>query len=234
MKNWVLTTCVRESPDPYTDRIWPITAPTHAKYASRWGMLYDPHRVERHEEAWMNGTIAAALGTSPVYTAWPHRQELLERYDGVIYIDADAPFLNYHWDLCTAVSDEKPIGMVGDLTGALMVIKSTPESREFCQLVWDMREQIKWAQWAEEGAIKKLMGWEHIWDPRKPGADFIGPTEWTPKLNIIPGALFHPGDLTTPAADWLACNPGGVHPIENRIALIEAAIKGENSAVRFA
>jgi hypothetical protein len=226
-KGWALHTVLRPAGDPYTDRIWPITRPTHELYADVWGMKYDPFTVWPEDEAWMNGTVAANLGTQCVYASWPWRQRLLDDYDGFVYIDEDAPFLNHHRDLCMEVTEEHPIGMARGLTGALMVVKSTPETRQFLQLVWDMRHELKGEQWAEEGAVKKLLGWDHVWDPGKREADFKGGTEWTPRLRLLEWALVHPLDSLAPRGPWLAMNPGGVHPIEHRIKLIEEAVNGE-------
>lgn len=216
---WVLTTCVKTGPDFYTENILPITGPLFAAYANRWEIAYDPHPVTDEDIAEFVGHIPTR-GTEPVYASIPHRRALLDQYEGVLYLDEDAVLLHGDRNICLDVTDEKPIGMIDGLTGAIQVLKSTPKAKEFLDTVWDLRHAFKRLQWAEEGAMKMLMGWDHVYEHNTKGAVFLGDTEWTPYLTLLQWALFHPLDPNIPPGPWLAMNPGGCWPLGRRLEIV--------------
>lgn len=220
MRNWVLTTSIRYSPDFYTDHILPITGPLFAAYADTWEMTYDPHMVSDAALSEFVGHIPTT-GTEPVYASIPHRRRLLDSFDGVVYFDEDAVILRGDRDICLEVSDEKPIGMMDGLCGALQVLKSTPETKEFLDLVWDLRHAFKRIQWAEEGAMKHLLGWDHVYENNRKRSAFLGETEWTSRLNLLPFSLLHPLDEEAADGPWFAMNPGGIWPRERRLEIIK-------------
>lgn len=218
---WVLTTCVKTSPDYYTDNILPVTGPLFSAYATRWGMDYDPHVVTDEDIAEFVGHIPTR-GTEPVYASFPHRRRLLDAYDGVLYMDEDAVILNGERDICREVTDRQPIGMVYNLTGALQVLRSTPKSKEFLDMVWDMRHAFRDSQWAEEGAMKYLMGWEHVYRGKGHESEQLHETEWTPELVILEYGCKHPEYPNHRVrGPWFAMNPGGVWPLEKRLSYVK-------------
>lgn len=219
MKGWVLTTCVKRPPDPYTECILPLTGPLFRDYAADWGLAFDPHIVTEDDVAEFKGVIRTR-GTEAVYGSWLHRRVLLDEYEGVVYMDEDCVILNPGRDLCLEVTDEKPFGFIDGLCTAVMVMKSCDKTRELMDLTWDMRHEFKHYQWCEEGAIKKLMGWDWIYENNTAGAAYLGPTEWTPYLNLMQWVMTHPLDPDAPLGPWMISTPGGVHPFSRRLQLV--------------
>jgi len=227
-KGWVLTTSVRERPDPYTEHIWPITRPLMAAYAARHGMDFAPCLVTRADEAEFQGMRTP--GTQAVYASWPGRQQLLEVYEGVVYLDEDVVITNPEHDICEQVSAERPIGMQEGGTGCIVVLKNEAPAREFLDIVWSARHQWIRKQWAEEGCMKALMGWESDYAkcPVGPCPRVTEEAPFFPFLSVLQWGIFHPREPQFyPEGPWLGMNPGGIHPFEDRLAIVrEVAEKG--------
>lgn len=230
--DWVITTCVKEPPDPYTDHILPITGPLFAEYAERWGMDYDPHVVTKADVAEFVGHIPTR-GTEPVYASIPHRRALLDSYEGVLYLDEDVVITNPHRTFHRQVTDLQPIGMVDGLTGAIQVLRSGILAKHFLDRVWDMRHEFKRQHWAEEAAMKSLMGWDHDFAHGDP-AKFLGDTDWTKHLVLLSRAMRHPLNPEMTGDQWFAMNPGGIWPFGRRLEIVRewAAKAGRTDAIR--
>ena len=226
MKGWCLTTCIYVGcNDPYTEHIAPYTQPLFRAYCEKWNMTYEPFYATLNETTEFRGFVPTT-GTEIVYASIPHRQQLLERYDGVVYLDLDAIIVDGDKDLCAMVTDEKPIGMIDGLSAAVQVLKSCDITKTFLETVWAMRHEFKRYQWAEEGAFKKLLGWDWVYEHDRSGAHFLGDTEWTKYLTLLTEALCHANDVTN--FDVVACNPGGVWPLGKRIGIVQGLSRTSN------
>jgi hypothetical protein len=234
VRNWALTNVIYDRPgDPYTRHVLPITQPLFEAYAARHEMDYVPIHVS-WDEAHSHGFQIPTVGTECLYASWPHRIALMERYDGVVYMDADAVILRYDEDICATVSDERPIGLIDCCNTAIMPIKTTPESLGFMSLVWSMREEYGKKHWAEEGACKLLLGRPYLYPgDGQPAETWRAYSHWAERLSVLDdGWNFHPS-----AQDHVSTRrimqPGGIWPFERRLAIIkEYAEQGRQNAIR--
>ena len=222
VKGFCLTSVVCESPDRYADQVVPLTWPLMERYAQQWEMDWEPKVITRAEYGIFANVGTAPHGTAAVYASIPHRLELLKRYDGVVFFDADTvlqPAALDH-DICTEVSDDQPIGTEPACNCATMVLKSCPKTVEMLNLIWDVRHGFKHYQWLEQAAYMELMGF----DPKYPGdmtpPVWLGPTDWTPlRADINRGWNAHPlHELPDPL---LSLHPGGIQPFERRLEMVK-------------
>jgi hypothetical protein len=217
---WALTTVISARPgDQYTERIAPITEPLFRAYAKRWGMDYCPCFVSPGETAWLVGTIAGNLGTAVVYASIPWRRHLLDRYEGIVYIDLDAVIVNPEQDVRIHVTPERPVAMPKGLTGAVQVLLSCDATKKMLDCCWEERFVWYHQQWAEEGFFKEWFGWDWDYSHGDP-AKFLGETDHTDELNEVPWLCGHPFDPEIPDHPW-AINPGGIHPFQRRLDIVK-------------
>ena len=218
MRDWALTSVVCEPPDRYADEIVPLTWPLMERYAERHEMDWEPHVVTRAEYGIFANVGTAPHGTASVYASIPHRRQLLDRYDGVVFFDCDnviTPAGMEH-DICECVSDEQPLATEPACNCAVMVLKSCDKTRELLDVIWAARGYWRHQQWLEQGAYMQLMGYDgHYPGDFKPPV-WVGPTEWTPLLADLPaGWNAHP---LHPLPDpLLSLHPGGIQPLERRM-----------------
>ena len=134
-----------------------VSSVTFEAYAARWG--YDL-RLE---------TGLLARDRPPAWSKIALVRELLDDYDEVLWIDADAIFLDISQDLAELVRPGKDLYLVEHLyeeddawrsanTGVFL-IRSTDWSRQFLQQVWSAEEYIDHAWW-ENAAVLDLLGYE--------------------------------------------------------------------------
>lgn len=225
MRGWVLHTAI--SPGRFADEIFPVTDPLFRAYAERHGMDYLVHEVTDTELAEFRNTSPAPRGTETLYANIPFWRELLDRYEGVVFMDADAVIVDPSADICEAVDLEHPFscvectaeatkpGVVGLNTGVVVTL-ACEATRELLDEVWQQRETFKRTQWLEQAAIMHLFGY----DPVYPDCTFIGETEYTPLLakldwrwNSMP---------THAVSDPYVKHPAGVQPFEARLALVHS------------
>lgn len=106
-------------------------------------------------------------------------RELIERYDEVLWIDADAIFVDISKDIAELVRPDKDLYLVEHVyaenpewrsanTGVFL-LRSTPWARDFLDKVWAAEEYVDHAWW-ENAAVLDLLGYELAPDltpPRK-------------------------------------------------------------------
>ena len=220
MRGWALTTTVCEPPDRYYDNIWPLTNPLFEAYAKRWEMDYRPKIITRSEYGIFSNVGTAPHGTASVYASIPFRRQLLNEYDGVVFMDVDNVIVDGSQDICEAVTPERPISTEPNCNCAVMVLLSTPKTKEILDHIWNQREKFRHYQWLEQGAYMQLMGF----DPNYPGDNqppvYLGDTEWTPLRADLPAGWnaspFHP--LPDPLR---SLHPGGMQPFERRLEVVK-------------
>ena len=221
MKGFVLTSVVCEPPDRYFDEIIPYTWPIMEAYAEAHDMAWEPKVITRAEYGIFANVGTAPHGTASVYASIPHRRQLLDHYDGVVFFDCDnlLTAAGMEHDICDCVSDEQPIATEPACNCAVMVLKSCDKTKEMLDYIWDVRHAYKHLQWLEQAAYMDLMGF----DGRYPG-DFqppvwLGATEWTPLRADLPvGWNAHP---LHPLPDpLLSLHPGGIQPFERRMEFV--------------
>ena len=221
MRDWALTSVVCEPPDRYADEIAPLTWPLMEQYAARHEMAWRPKVITRAEYSDFAGKGPAPHGTASVYASLPHRRQLLEEYDGVVFFDCDTILTaaGMEQDICRAVSDERPICTEPACNCATMVLKSCDKTKELLDVIWAARGHWAHQQWLEQGVYMQLMGYDgHYPGDFKPPV-WIGPTEWTPLLAALPhGWNAHPlHPLPNPL---LSLHPGGIQPFEARMEYV--------------
>ena len=225
MRDWVLTSSiVRDS--PYWTDIWPVTEPIFAAYAAKWGMAWEPHIVPRDDPSLtFFDTSPAPRGTGVVAAGIPGRRGMLDRFKGVVFLDADAVVMDFAYDLCREVSDNVPLAAAGNFNGAVVVSRSCDRTREFFDLVWEGREEWRHAQWLEQKAMMELVGFDGRYPGDNTPADYLGDTEWTKWWCQLSGrwnaSPFHPQEVAP-----LIFHPGGVQPFEKRATMVRDAAVG--------
>ena len=119
-------------------------------------------------------------------------RELLERYDEVLWVDADAIFLDISVDIADLVRPGKDLYLVEHLyaendawrsanTGVFLV-RATEWSRRFLERVWEAEQFIDHPWW-ENAAVLDLLGYElppDLTPPRK-----VRPTELDERVALI-------------------------------------------------
>ena len=228
MNGWVLTSVVCEPPDRYFSDITPLTFPIMAAYAELHNMAWEPKIITRAEYGDFAGKGPAPHGTASVYASIPHRRRLLDRYEGVVFMDSDTVIMRADVDICKAVTPQQPISTEPACNCATMVLLSCDKTKEMLNYIWDMRHGAKHRQWLEQSVYMELMGF----DPNYPGDNlpprWIGETEWTPlRKDLDPRWNMSP---FWPVEDPLSFHPSGVQPFEHRIAMV--ARYSQESGVR--
>ena len=218
MRDWALTSVVCEPPDRYADEVTPLTWPLMEQYAARHEMAWRPKVITRAEYGDFAGKGTAPHGTASVYASLPHRMELLDTFEGVVFFDADTvvmPAALDH-DICEAVTPEQPISTEPGCNCATMVLLSGHITKTLLSTIWSKRSKYCHYQWLEQAAYMDLMGF----DGRYPG-DFkppvwLGETAWSPLRAELPaGWNAHP---LHPLPDpLLSLHPGGIQPFEDRM-----------------
>lgn len=106
-------------------------------------------------------------------------RELLDRYDEVLWVDADAIFLDISKDIADLVRPGKDLYLVEHLyehdeswrsanTGVFLML-STPWAHQFLERVWDAEQYVDHPWW-ENAAVLDLLGYElppDLTPPRK-------------------------------------------------------------------
>lgn len=225
MKNWVLHTALCDG--RFADEVFPLTDPLFAAYANRWEMDYVVHRVSETELSEFRGHSPAPRGTETLYANIPFWRTLLDHYEGVVFMDADAVIVDASEDICRTVSESAPFGCVEctaeaerpDVVGLNTGVVVTASTIDTCRLldeVWNQRETFKRAQWLEQAAFMSLLGYNHSY----PNCSFVAETEFTPLLtkldwrwNAMP---------SREVADPFIRHPAGVQPFEKRMELLHA------------
>lgn len=231
MTTKVLTTSiVRDT--PYFDAIWPLTEPIFQAYADKWEMDFRPHIVQDWDpDLTYFNTSPAPHGTGVVYAGIPGRRQMLDDYQYVTFIDSDAVIMSDRYDITRTVTDNCPIAAGGAFNGAVVVMRSHPWSKEFLDLVWEMRQEWRLEQWCEQGAMMTLCGWDGHYPGDNTAPAWRGETEWThrwsnsgfDRWNASP---FHPQEVRP-----LIAHPGGIQPFSRRLELVKEAISGSWKSV---
>lgn len=151
---------------PY-EELLSISAVTFEAYAVRHG--YDLHLTTR----------LLAPERPPAWSKIALVRDLLERYDEVFWVDADAIFLDISNDIAELVRPDKDLYLVEHVyaenpewrsanTGVFLV-RSTAWARDFLARVWGAEQYVDHPWW-ENAAVLDLLGYELAPDltpPRK-------------------------------------------------------------------
>jgi hypothetical protein len=151
---------------PY-EELLAISSVTFEAYAARHG--YDLHLTSR----------LLAPERPPAWSKIALVRDLLERYDEVLWVDADAIFVDISKDIAELVRPDKDLYLVEHVyaenpewrsanTGVFLV-RSTPWARDFLERVWAAEEYVHHPWW-ENAAVLDLLGYELAPDltpPRK-------------------------------------------------------------------
>jgi hypothetical protein len=164
---------------PYADLL-AVSSITFEAYAARHG--YDL-RLE---------TEVVAPERPPAWSKIALVRELLDGYDEVLWIDADAIFLDISKDIAELVRPGKDLYLVEHLyeqddswrsanTGVFLV-RSTRWARRFLDRVWAAEQYVDHAWW-ENAAVLDLLGYElpaDLTPPRK-----LEPTKFDARVELI-------------------------------------------------
>jgi len=119
-------------------------------------------------------------------------RELLEHYDEVLWVDADAIFLDISEDIAELVRPDKDIYLVEHLWEAddswrsantgVFLVRSTPWARQFLDRVWAAEQYIDHPWW-ENAAVLDLLGYELPPDLTPPHK--VRPSEYDARVELI-------------------------------------------------
>ena len=148
--------------------------------------------AERHGYDVVLSTESIAPERPPAWSKIRLARDLLERYDEVLWIDADAMFVDISKDIADLVRPGKDLYLVEHLwhenddwrsanTGVFL-IRSTDWSRAFLDAVWSHERFIDHAWW-ENAAVLDLLGYEMPPDLTPPRRRRT--TEWTERVELI-------------------------------------------------
>ena len=164
-------------------------------------------------------------GTEICAASLPRRREMLDNYDGYVYLDLDAAIVRGDEDIRQFATWAKPISMIDLCNGAVVVVKSTRVSKLFYDTMW--RDVDRWRNhfWAEEAGWKEMLGRPFIYPGAgAPDETWRKETPWSRYLNVLPVEWnCHPGDVVKgiiPAAEVRITNPGGVWPFSTRLKMV--------------
>ena len=131
------------------------SAPTLRAYADRWGW-----EVE----------IATELLSDrpPAWSKIKLVRRLLDEYDYVFWVDADALFVNIERDVLAEIDESADVWLVHHwqyhdeqalvANAGVMVLRSTQFARDLLDAIWEMEEYID-HDWWENAALLDLLGY---------------------------------------------------------------------------
>jgi nucleotide-diphospho-sugar transferase len=145
------------------ERLLELARPTFERYARAFGYDLDLR------------TRGQAHGRPPAWSKVAIIRELLDRYEHVVWIDADAVVVDFGRDIVDALAPGAALGLVehhydGNRfpnTG-VMAIRSGDQARSFWSDVWSRTEFIDHPWW-ENAAVCDLLGYRVATWPRRPG-----------------------------------------------------------------
>ena len=192
----------------YERDITPLTWPLMEAYAARWEMAWCPLVVAEAELAEFEGS-PAPHGTAADYAAIPHRIRLTTKFNGQVFLDADAVIVDPTFDLCREVTDNAPISAVWfpheSIFNFGVMAGRGPVFRAWLDHIWEMRWDFKRSQWLEQAAGNKLGGI----------SDMSSRWNWGPRSAPL-------SKQTDPAYEQpLIFHPAGVQPYADRLALVQ-------------
>jgi len=146
------------------------------------GITFEAY-AERHAYDLRLETTVLAPERPPAWSKIVLARDLLELYDEVLWIDADAIFLDISKDIAELVRPGKDLYLVEHLyaenetwrsaNSGVFLVRSTDWARDFLDRVWASEQFIDHAWW-ENAAVLDLLGYElppDLTPPRKaPGA----------------------------------------------------------------
>jgi len=199
-----LITCAADPREGDWFSVFKLAEKFFISYAERWGYEYRPlwygdldlkrwPRLDLGYEEWKRDPAGQAkatrdnrsgVRTSPMYLKGPMIAESLEKFDVVLFLDADVLILDAGADI--SLPEGKAFGMyhAHDAThpdwgpvSAVMLLKSCDVSRRFIQASWD---SPSWCGclWHDMCAIYDLLGYKYQFDPPLAWKDHD--TEFTP------------------------------------------------------
>ena len=116
--------------------------------------------------------------------------DLLERYEWVFWIDADALIVEFSRDIVDELPESAFLGLVEHAydghrfpnTG-VMIVRSSPVAREFWSEVWARTEYVDHPWW-ENAAVLSLLGYRVATWPRRSG-EGLRPWPWRHSLRHL-------------------------------------------------
>lgn len=110
---------------------------------------------------------------------------MLNLYETVIWIDADAIFCDPRKDIRTVLHTRTPMHMVAHRTGrrkipntGVWICRSLPKTFEMLHLIWNSTQYVN-HRWWEQAALMDLIGYD------TESASFRGVTPYTPHVRFI-------------------------------------------------
>jgi hypothetical protein len=170
--------------------------------SARW-LAYSGETFRRyalkHGYEYVQGSGAMPEGRPAAWAKIPLLQRLLEAFELVVWIDADATILDDSRDIASELAPDTWQALVAsDLTGregrfvpntAVWVLRRTPRTHGFLQAVWDSVDFIDRTYW-ENAAVLHLLGFTYEAPIRlvDPAAPWLEGTQWlAEEWNRIPG-----------------------------------------------
>jgi hypothetical protein len=207
MRGFALTSVVVAG-SVYERDIIPLTWPLMEAYAGRHEMAWEPLTVTEAELAEFNDS-PAPHGTAADYVSVQHRIKLCDRFNGQVFLDADAVIVDPTFDICREVNWNVPICAVWFPHEVIynfgVVVGRGPLFRAWLEAIWAQRHRYGKTQWLEQQAGNVLGGLSNMssrWN-------------WGPRSEPLP-------KQTDPAYEQpLIFHPAGVQPYADRLALVQ-------------